>query len=454
MTVGMPITPLDAWIVKKTETSGDFVTREELSRYQLARLNETIACARSFSPFYQRHWAGGVPHSLSRLEELASYPLMTPADVGEYGLQMVCVSQGEINRVVTLATSGTTGNPKRLYFTATDQELTIDFFRCGMSTLVGPGDRVLILLPGERPGSVGDLLGKGLLRSGVLPAHYGLVRNIPDAVTKMCKEQATCLVGVPVQILAMARYWEQWGKSTWAPSCALVSTDYIPVAIVRELKRIWNCEVFEHYGMTEMGLGGGLECAAHNGYHMREADLYIEIIDPVSAQPLPEGEYGEVVFTTLTRRGMPLIRYRTGDISRVIPGQCLCGSRLRRLERVQSRITGRVCLGDGKWLTIAELDEVLFPVTGIINFSAAISYIDSLIRLQVIAYVLGPVPEKSVILSALRQISSIRAAETTGQVILAAAVVSYEDGFVIDPGKRIINISGRRESTVGSGDTI
>jgi hypothetical protein len=206
--------------------------------------------------------------------------------------------------------------------------------------------------------------------------------------------------------------------------------------------------------MTEMGLGGGLECAAHNGYHLREADLYLEIIDPVSAQPLPDGEYGEVVVTTLTRLGMPLIRYRTGDISRFIPGQCLCGSVLRRLERVQSRTTGRVYIGIDAWLTIAELDEVLFPVPGIINFSSMISYDDSPVRLLVTASVLGRIPEKSVILDALRQISSIRGAESTGQLTLTAEVVNADEGLIIESGKRVINISGSNESKVGSGERI
>jgi hypothetical protein len=203
-----------------------------------------------------------------------------------------------------------------------------------------------------------------------------------------------------------------------------------------------------------MGLGGGLECAAHNGYHLREADLYLEIIDPVSAHPLPDGEYGEVVVTTLTRLGMPLIRYRTGDISRFIPGQCLCGSVLRRLERVQSRTTGRVHIGIDAWLTIAELDEVLFPVPGIINFSSMISYDDSPVRLLVTASVLGRIPEESVILDALRQISSIRGAESTGQLTLTAEVVSADEGLIIEAGKRVINISGSNESKVGSGERI
>jgi phenylacetate-coenzyme A ligase PaaK-like adenylate-forming protein len=106
---------------------------------------------------------------------------------------------------------------------------------------------------------------------------------------------------------------------------------------VELIERAWGCEVFEHYGMTEMGLGGAMACEAHDGYHPREADLLFEIVDPRTGAPLPDGEYGEIVFTTLTRTAMPLVRYRTGDMSRFIPGPCPCGSVLKRLARVADR---------------------------------------------------------------------------------------------------------------------
>lgn len=87
--------------------------------------------------------------------------------------------------------------------------------------------------------------------------------------------------------------------------------------------------------MTKMGLGGGVECEALNGYHMREADMYFEIIDIKTEKKLQDGEYGEIVFTTLTRKGMPLIRYRTGDIGRFIDKPCDCGTILKTMERVK-----------------------------------------------------------------------------------------------------------------------
>ena len=120
-----------------------------------------------------------------------------------------------------------------------------------------------------------------------------------------------------------------------------------------------------------MGLGGGVECAAQVGYHMREADLYVEIIDPKTGRVLPDGVYGEVVFTTLTRRGMPLIRYRTGDISRLIPDTCPCGTHLKTLEKITHRLAGQVQI-NGETFTMADLDKILFLLDGVLDFRATV----------------------------------------------------------------------------------
>lgn len=433
------ITPLDAWIAAKIGAPGQRIIEAEVKRYQLARLNSTINRARQLSPFYRRHFAAIEARELARVDDLTVYPFTTPADVTAHAMQLICGSQSEISRVVTLATSGTTGEPKRIYFSTADQELTVDFFRCGMSTLVGPADKTLILLPGERPGSVGELLRLGLLRMQVQPVAYGLVRDVAAAVKTMCSEQATCLVGVPVQVLAMARHWEKWQGSRWAPRCALLSTDHVPAAIVSELRRIWQCEVFDHYGMTEMGLGGGIECRTHQGYHLREADLYFEVVDPVSTQPLPAGEYGEVVFTTLTRQGMPLIRYRTGDISRFIPEPCPCGSSLRRLEKVRSRLDGRINLAGNMTLTMAELDEVLFALPAVADFSAKV-VCGNPAELAVTVAILPDetAPTVPAILNTLRQLPAIQAAEQTGCLALRAEIVNHFPGYA---GKRKIQIT-------------
>lgn len=100
----------------------------------------------------------------------------------------------------------------------------------------------------------------------------------------------------------------------------------------------WDCEIFDHWGMTETGYGGGVECAAHSGYHLREAGLLPEIARPDTGEPLAPGETGEILVTPLGERAMPLVRYRTGDAASWVAGPCSRGSTLRRLGRVPGRI--------------------------------------------------------------------------------------------------------------------
>lgn len=392
----MKLTPLDPWIKQKTSAS-------ELADWQLLKLNETLALARGKSPFYRKLLAG-MPEKLTSLDDFSRFPFTTPEDVRANPLRLVCVSQDEIQRVVTLQSSGTTGEPKRIYFTAEDQELTIDFFGVGMSTLTEPGERVLIFLPGETPGSVGDLLRLGLARQGRIPLPYGPVRDPHHALETIDGQQVDCLVGSPTQILGLARRWNPRSK---APRTVLLSTDYVPAAIVRELERIWGCQVFNHYGATEMGLGGGVECEAQRGYHLREADLYFEIVHPESGEPLPEGEYGEVVFTTLTRRGMPLIRYRMGDRSRFLPGKCPCESSLRTLEKVRGRFSGFVSAG-GETLKLPDFDEALFSIPGLLNFSVTVTGDGAEASLLVETQMLTSDDSTSLVEQALRGVSSIK----------------------------------------------
>jgi len=166
-------TPLERWIAEKIGSKPEDLSRESIERYQLAKLQETLAWAEARSAFYKERLAGLDAPEAHCLGDLCRFPFTTAEEVKRNPLPFLCVSQGEIERVVTLRTSGTAGEPKRIYFTREDQELTVDFFHRGMATLVGPGDKVLILLPGECPGSVGDLLAAGLERLGA----HGIVHG-------------------------------------------------------------------------------------------------------------------------------------------------------------------------------------------------------------------------------------------------------------------------------------
>jgi phenylacetate-coenzyme A ligase PaaK-like adenylate-forming protein len=307
------------------------------------------------------------------MEDVSRLPFTEPRMLAERSNDFLCVSPRDIRRIVTLSTSGTTGRPKRIAFTPEDQECTVDFFHHGMTTLVCPSERVVIFLPGKTEGSVGDLLCKALSRFGCEGILFGPINDYAKALRMLFDTKADCAVGIPSQLLALSRHRESGlSAERLRLKSVLLSTDYVPQSISDSLAQTWGCEVFGHYGMTEMGLGGAVECGARDGYHLRDADLLFEIIDPITGRQVATGEYGEVVFSTLTREGMPFIRYRTGDRSRFLTQPCPCGSVLRRMERISGRLNEAVRLFNGSFISIMQLDEVLFRDPCVSAYSAEI----------------------------------------------------------------------------------
>lgn len=415
------LTPLEPWISAKIGLTPEMpLTVAALRDYQLQMVRTTLEYARNHSPFYRRQLAEIRGNDICSLDDIAKLPFTTPADIREHNLRFLCVSRNKIERVVTLCSSGTTAPAKRLHFTAADLELTADFFRHGMATLVQPGQRVLILMPGELPGSVGDLLSKGLARLGVQGIVHGIVQDRAAAIAEIIAEEIDCLVGIPVQVLALTRHAAAATIPSGRIKAVLLSADYVPRAIVREIEQRWGCPVFNHYGMTEMGLGGAVDCRARSGCHIREADLYLEIVDPASGRPVPDGEQGEVVFTTLTRSGMPLVRYRSGDLACRIPGPCPCGSVLPRLGRISGRMVNRIRLRDGQLLTMNEMDEALFPLPFLLNFQVAFQDINGLdlLQLTVETVIACPNEMNRQILQALLTIPALASALNSQRLLL------------------------------------
>lgn len=366
---------MDEWVKGKIGIRPDqALSPERIQEYQLDKLAAVLAHAAGAGPFFRRRLAGHQTNGFRSYADLARLPFTTAADLKTAGLQMLCVSQSEIQRVVTLDTSGTMGRPKRVFFTAADRDLTVDFFRRGMATITRPGETVLILLPGERPGSLPDLLARALKDLGVRPVRCGAGHPPEGLLAVLAETRAEAAVGIPMPLLAAARYYALAAqKPPLNLRRLLLTTDYVAQAVVDEIQRVWNCEVFRYFGMTELGLGGGIECRRHDGYHLFEGDFLFEIVDPDSGAVLPEGEYGEVVVTTLTREGMPLVRYRTGDLARLTRAPCPCGSVLARLGPVKARKDGLVRVDPGRTLSMADLEELLPALPGVMDFTAVLS---------------------------------------------------------------------------------
>ena len=426
----MELTPLEPWIRKKLNTSATGADlRKAIERHQLQKLRETVNYASLHSPFYRTLLQGARGNDLNKLTDISSLPFTTAADIQENDLRFLCVSRDEISRVVTLNTSGTTASAKRIHFTEDDLELTTDLFHHGMQALVRPGGTVLILMPADRHGTVGDLMVKALKRMNVRGIPYGIVLDSGKAIDEIVVNDVDAIIGIPVQVLGLARHKNATAIPPGRIKSVLLSADYVPAAIVKEIENAWGCAVFNHYGMTEMGLGAAVDCQALCGYHIREADLLFEIVDPVSGRPVPDGKPGEVVFTTLTRKGMPLIRYRTGDLSRFITEPCPCGSILKRLEWVKGRLSGGVRLADGNLLTVADLDEALFPLSWILNFQVEVASdaeVDTLRLTLFTTDVSSELPGDSV-LNALHGIPAICSAAKKGKLRIAPVRISDEN---------------------------
>ncbi|MGI6404797.1 MAG: DVU_1553 family AMP-dependent CoA ligase [Oscillospiraceae bacterium] len=366
----MRMTPLHQWAQEKT---GGL----PIEAWQLKKLRDTLTLARN-SLFYRERLPGTMPEHIADIRRL---PLMEMGTMVRQEQQLLCVPPQEIQRIVTIWTSGTTGRPKRLYFTAQDLELTIDFFARGLPTLVKPGDVMAVMMPCRVTSGVGDLICRGLKRIPVDAVPWGPLTSFAETKAMLQDKNVTSIVGMPAQVLALTRYLAITNAKTSLQS-VLLSADNISPAMVRELKER-GLQVYLHFGMTETGYGCAIDCDAHAGQHIREPDLLVEIVDPITGQPMPDGHWGEIVITTLTRRGMPLIRYRTGDYSRILPGTCPCGSTLRRLDNVHGRWNDGLVLPKGT-LRMPALDQALFAFPQVMDFS--VHYTNGLLSLYLATF--------------------------------------------------------------------
>ncbi len=175
------ISPVEAWVAKRTGLNEN-LTAETLHNWQLAQVKKIIGYAREHSMFYRRRLEDFDENTLRDLADMQKIDFTYPSDIIRNPQEFLCVPQKEVARIITLFTSGSQGPPKRLFFTDDDLESTVDFFAWGMATMMGPGQKALILMEGKKPYTVGDLLEKALARIGVSGKIHGQVRNVTQAV--------------------------------------------------------------------------------------------------------------------------------------------------------------------------------------------------------------------------------------------------------------------------------
>lgn len=337
---------LDHWMREKEGLKS--LTRQDIEAVQLKKLNQLLKREEERCGFYK-----GLPKRLENLSQLADLPFTTEDDLNRHGNRMVLLSQSQIERVRTQETSGTTGLVKRVYYSEADNDRTVSFFAAGLSELVNPGEKTMICMPFSGQRGLGELIAEAIRQLGAKPVKVGIGKSYGKLLHILNEERPETFVGMPVPLLSLLRL-----RPDGSLRRALVSADACPDTVMREIEGLLGTRLYPHYGSREIGLGGAVTCPAFEGTHLRENDIIAEIIDE-QGNVLPRGEWGELVVTTIQAEAMPLIRYRTGDYTRILPEDCPCGSQICRLDHV-------VRIGEKSLMK--ELDNVLFAYSEIVDY--------------------------------------------------------------------------------------
>jgi phenylacetate-CoA ligase len=359
------------------EHSPGRLTRSDVETYQQIRLRRILQYTFERSSYYreQFHKAGIAPADIHDQRDLSNFPLTEPLQIAEGPYRFLCISRAEIARVHTFVTSGTTGPQKKIFWTQDDLERITDFMAAGIGTVADCEDVVQIFLPDGRPYSQADLLYQGVKKLGATPVVSDMNLSAHEHLALLEKFRSTILFGYTSRLFRLSKELQATRDlSHTGVKVLFLAAEYLPDAMRQELQSIWNCRVHTHYGLTEMGLGVAVECEAGNGYHFNEADLLLEIVDPRTGKPVAAGQEGELVFTTLNREAMPLIRYRTHDISRLIPEPCVCGAAsLLKIDKVKKRLELIIQFAGGDEVYPAFFDDLLFEIPGLIDYQLVVT---------------------------------------------------------------------------------
>ncbi|MCX5893694.1 MAG: phenylacetate--CoA ligase [Deltaproteobacteria bacterium] len=311
---------------------------EKLRELQLQRLKETVGLA-ARSPFYGERLAqaGVSADRINSLDDIRKIPFTTKDDLRARGREMLTVPLSEIVRLH--ASSGTTGQATVIYYTRRDIETWADLVARSM------------YMTGVRPGDVfQNMMGYGLFTGG-LGFHYGGERlgalTIPAGAGNSARQLqlmqqfgSTVIHIIPSFALYLLNTFAKHGLDPrdLPLRIAFVGAEPHSEDMRRRIEAAYGLKAFNSYGLSEMnGPGVAFECPEQNGLHVWEDAFLLEVIHPETLEPVGPGEIGELVFTNLTRQGMPLLRYRTRDLASYDDRPCPCGRTSRRLSRIQGR---------------------------------------------------------------------------------------------------------------------
>jgi len=318
----------------------DYIPAEHLQALQLARLKQVVTRAWDRVLLYRDRLdeRGLTPSCIQGLSDIAKLPFTVKTDLRDnYPFGLFASHMNEIVRLH--ASSGTTGKPIVVAYTKEDVDvwtsvMVRSFAACG----VHRGDIIQNAYGyGLFTGGLGAHYGGEGLGATVIPISGG---NTDRQIMVMRDFGVTVICSTPSYFLHMVDRAAELGVDLreLPVRAGIFGAEPWTESMRKRIESLTGIRAFDIYGLSEIiGPGVGVECPAQQGLHLFEDHFYPEIIDPGTGEPLPEGEEGELVLTTLTKQAMPMIRYRTRDITAILPGRCPCGRTLRRIRRIGRR---------------------------------------------------------------------------------------------------------------------
>ena len=334
----------------------------QISSNQIAQVNQQIQALLNANNFYGKKLKEAGVSSIQSAEDFENLPFSEKNDLrNAYPLGLMTAPEEKIVRIHS--SSGTTGLPVIIPYTAKDvDDWAIMFKRCYELAGITNMDRIQIT-PGYGLWTAGIGFQNGAEKLGamVIPMGPG---NTDKQLQMMQDMKSTVLCSTSSYALLLAEEIEKRGiKDKICLKKGVIGSERWGEKMRKRISEELGIELYDIYGLTEIyGPGIGISCKYDNGMHYWDDYVYIEILDPVTLEPVPDGEMGEIVITTLVKEGAPLIRYRTHDLSRIIPGECPCGCKHPRLGVIMGRTDDMMKI-KGVNVFPSQIEEVLkeFP---------------------------------------------------------------------------------------------
>jgi phenylacetate-CoA ligase len=341
--------------------------KDRLRELQSERLVRTVKRVYENVPAYRKKFdeAGVRPEDIKSIEDLTKLPFTYKQDLRDnYPYGLFAVPMDDIVRIH--ASSGTTGKQTVVGYTRNDLKVWGEV----MARTIGAGGITnkdighISYGYGLFTGGLGGHIGSETIGCATIPASTG---NTARQVTILLDFKPTFLLCTPSYALTLAEYMAEHGitREQLSLKCGFFGAEPWTRGMQQDIENRLGIECFDIYGLSEIiGPGVAYECQAHEGLHVAEDHFILEVIDPSTGKPVPDGERGELVFTCITKEALPLIRYRTHDVGYIIPEPCKCGRTHARISKLLGR-TDDMLIIRGVNVFPSQIESVLTSLEGI-----------------------------------------------------------------------------------------